>query len=108
MLLFSWFFSSLFSGPPKGTENLHLNEQAVLKAQEAVREKLGDSLTVTFPGKPQVEKTDSSRFLVRSQAITTERRGEQRRRSWIVSLQYKEGKGPDEQNWKVLSCDIGQ
>ncbi len=108
MLLVSWFFNSLFSGPKQGTQTQQLNEQAVLKAHEAVRQKLGDSLTITFPAKPQVEKTESTLFTVRSQAVTTTRRGEQRRRSWIVALQYKEKSGPDAQKWEVLSCDIGQ
>ena len=108
MLLVSWFFNSLFSGPKQGGETLQLNEQAVLKAQEAVRQKLGDSLTITFPAKPQVEKTDPAQFTVRSQAVTTTRSGDQRKRSWIVALQYKEKSGPDVQKWEVLSCDIGQ
>jgi hypothetical protein len=107
VLLLSWAFNT-FSSKPAPLDNAPLmRDQAVAQAQRAVREKVGDSLSISFPTAPEVEVSKAT-YTVRSLFVTTDRRGERHKRPWAVLLEFKGGEAIDSTNWKVVSCDIGQ
>ncbi len=107
VLLLSWAFNA-FSTKPAPLDNApELKAQAVTQAQQAVRVKVGDSLSISFPTAPEVEVSKAA-YTVRSLFVSTDRRGERHKQPWAVTLEFKGGKVSAPNNWKVLSCDIGQ
>ncbi len=107
VLLLSWAFNALSSKPAPLDNAPQLKAQAITHAQQAVREKAGDSLSISFPTAPEVEVSKSA-YTVQSLFVTTDRRGERHKRPWAVLLEFKGGEATDSTNWKVVSCDIGQ
>ncbi len=106
VLLLNWAFNAYFrEGKPK-VDEAAVKAQAISRAQQAVRDQVSDSLSIAFPTAPEVE--GDKVFTVRSQFVSTNRRGEQRKHSWIVTLQFKGGPPADNSSWKLLSCDIGK
>ncbi len=106
LLLLNWAFSTYFRGGKPGIDEEAVKAQAIVQAEQAVRKQVGDSLSISFPTKPEVE--GGKVYTVRSQFVSTDRRGEQRKRPWIVTLDYKGGPPTDANNWKLISCDVGQ
>jgi hypothetical protein len=107
LLLLNWGFNAYFRGGNKPSiDEETVKAQAIVQAEQAVRKQVGDSLSITFPTKPEVE--GEKVYTVRSQFVTTDRRGEQHKRSWIVTLEHKGGAPTDASNWKLISCDIGK
>lgn len=98
-------FNKINPGPEDRSKQLRV--EAIQKAQQAVREKIGDSLSVAFSQKVDVQREGASQYTVRSTCFTTQR-GEQHVRSWIVTLDYQLDKSKKAEEWKVLSCYIGQ
>jgi len=104
-LLVNWAFHQFFGDDRPEHDEAAVRTQAIAEAQRAVREKVGDSLSITFSGTPQVEVTDV--YTVRSQFISTNRRGERHGHPWVVTLKRQEGSGTQALSWQVLSCDVG-
>jgi hypothetical protein len=106
LLLLNWGISTYFREGKPSVDEEAVKAQAVVQAEQAVRRQVGDSLSISFPTRPEVES--GKVYTVRSQFVSTDRRGEQRKRPWIVTLEYKGGPPTDANNWKLLSCDVGQ
>ncbi len=106
LLLLNWAFNAYFRGGKPGIDEEAVKAQAIVQAEQAVRKQVGDSLSISFPTRPEVE--GGKVYTVRSQFVSTDRRGEQRKRPWIVTLEYKGGPPTDANNWKLVSCDVGQ
>ena len=106
VLLLNWAFNAYFRGSKPGIDEGAVRAQAIVQAEQAVRKQVGDSLSITFPTTPEVEVDKV--YTVRSRFVSTDRRGEQRKQPWIVTLEYKGGPPTDANNWKLLSCDVGK
>ena len=106
LLLLNWAFNAYFREGKPSVDEEAVKAQAIVQAEQAVRRQVGDSLSITFPTRPEVESGQA--YTVRSQFVSTDRRGGQRKRSWMVTLEYKGGPPTDANNWKLISCDVGQ
>lgn len=106
LLLVNWAIISYFRDGKPQVDEAAVKAQAIARAEQAVRTQVGNSQSISFPTTPEVE--GDKVYTVRSQFVSTGRRGEQHKRSWIVTLEFKGGTPADTTNWKLLSCDIGQ
>ncbi len=106
VLLLNWAITAYLRNGKPQVDEAAIKAQAIARAEQAVRTQVGDSLAITFPATPEVE--GGKVYTVRSQFVSTGRRGEQHKRSWIVTLEFKGGPPTDSTNWKLLSCDIGK
>jgi hypothetical protein len=106
VLLLNWAITAYFRGGKPQVDEAAIKAQAIAQAEQAVRTQVGDSLSISFPITPEVE--GNKVYTVRSHFVSTDRRGEQHKRSWIVTLEFKGAPPTDSTNWKLLSCDIGK
>lgn len=106
VLLLNWALNAYFRNGKQDIDQGAVRAQAIVQAEQAVRKQVGDSLSITFPTPPEVE--GDKVYTVRSRFVSTDRRGEQRKHPWIVTLEYKGGPPADASNWKLLSCDVGK
>jgi hypothetical protein len=106
VLLLNWAFNAYFRERKPQVDEAAIKAQAISRAEQAVRTQVGDSLSISFPTTAEVE--GDKVYTVRSQFVSTNRRGEQRKHSWIVTLEFKGSTPADTSNWKLLSCDIGK
>ncbi len=106
VLLLNWAINAYLRGGKTRVDEGAVKAQAIARAEAAVRAQVGDSLKITFPTTPEVE--GEKVYTVRSQFVSTDRRGEQHKRPWIVTVEYRGGPPTEANNWKLISCDIGR
>jgi hypothetical protein len=106
LLLLNWAFSAYFREGKPSVDTEAVKAQAIVQAEQAVRRQVGDSLSITFPTQAEVET--GKVYTVRSHFVSTDRRGEQRKRPWIVTLEFKGASPTDANNWRLISCDVGK
>jgi preprotein translocase subunit SecF len=102
LLIRHYFFNA-----KKADKGPTLQAQAIEQAQQVIRKKLGDSLSITFPKKAEIQEKDSARYWVGGNVITKNKGNQEQQRPWMVTLQYQKDED-DANRWKVISSAVGE